>query len=95
MPAKVTARIAIITVRVARAFFHSGGLKAGTPSEIASTPVSAAQPELKARRTTKRVSAPAPASAFASGGTGSGSKPLIAVRAIPTAIMTNMPTRKR
>ena len=65
MPAKVTARMPIIQVRVVRAFFHSGGLKAGTPSEIASTPVSAAQPELKARRMMKSVSAPVPASASA------------------------------
>ncbi len=38
-----------------RAFFASGGLKAGTPSETASTPVSAAQPEAKARSTRNRV----------------------------------------
>jgi hypothetical protein len=43
-----------------RAFFASGGLKAGTPSETASTPVSAAQPEAKARRTRKSVSSCAP-----------------------------------
>ena len=32
-----------------RAFFHSGFLKAGTPLEIASTPVTAAPPEAKAQ----------------------------------------------
>ena len=63
MPENVTARITIIQVSVVRAFFHSGGLNAGTPSEIASTPVRAAQPELKARRMTKTVSAPEPANA--------------------------------
>ena len=40
-----------IQVSVVRAFFHSGGLKAGTPSEIASVPVSAAHPWAKARST--------------------------------------------
>ena len=33
----------------------SGGLKAGTPFEIASTPVSAVQPEEKARSTRNHV----------------------------------------
>ena len=37
-----------MTVSVVRAFFHSGGLKAGTPFEIASTPVIAAPPEANA-----------------------------------------------
>ena len=67
MPAKVIARMTIIQVSVVRAFFHSGGLKAGTPSEIASTPVSAAQPRLKARQDQRKtVSAPDPANASAS-----------------------------
>ena len=39
-----------ITMRVVRAFFHSGGLNAGTPLEMASTPVMAAPPEAKAWR---------------------------------------------
>ena len=37
---------------VERAFFHSGCLNAGTPFEIASTPVTAAPPEANARKTT-------------------------------------------
>ena len=41
-------------MRVVRALRHSGGLKAGTPFEIASTPVTAAPPEAKAWRMTKR-----------------------------------------
>ena len=96
MPANVTASIEIMTVNVVRAFFHSGGLKAGTPSDIASTPVMAAQPELNARRMTNRPMragpgqfvalprAPVPAS-----------KPFIAVATMPTPIMTTMPSRKR
>ena len=35
-----------------RAFFHAGSWKAGTPLEMASTPVTAAPPEAKARSTT-------------------------------------------
>ena len=93
IPLKVTARIPIIQVSVVRAFFHSGGLKAGTPSEIASTPVSAAQPELNARSTSRT-----PSEAVASGASSTGSwtsNPSAAFRAIPTMIMTMMPTRKR
>ena len=36
--------------KVRRAFFHSGALKANTPSDIASTPVSAVHPAEKARK---------------------------------------------
>ena len=37
-----------MTISVDRAFFHSGFLNAGTPLEIASTPVMAAPPDAKA-----------------------------------------------
>ena len=47
-----------MNIRVVRAFFHSGGLKAGTPSEIASTPVSAVHPEAKARASRKAPASP-------------------------------------
>ena len=50
MPRKVP-----MTTRVLRAFFQAGSLKAGTPFEMASTPVTAAPPDANARRTTKRV----------------------------------------
>ena len=53
-----------MTTSVERAFFHSGRRKAGTPLEIASTPVTAAPPDAKARRTTNSVapiSSPLPA----------------------------------
>ena len=36
------------------AFFHSGGLNAGTPLATASVPVIAEQPSAKARMTSKR-----------------------------------------
>ncbi len=48
MPRNIVPSSTPITIRVERAFFHSGGLKAGTPLEIASTPVIAAPPEAKA-----------------------------------------------
>lgn len=41
-----------MTTRVERAFFHSGLRNAGTPLEMASTPVTAAPPEAKAWSTT-------------------------------------------
>ena len=44
-----------MTTSVVRAFFHDGSLKAGTPLEMASTPVTAAPPEAKAWSTTKSV----------------------------------------
>ena len=40
---------------VLRAFFHAGGRNAGTPLEIASTPVTAAPPEPNALSTMKTV----------------------------------------
>ena len=53
----VIARIPIAT-SVAAAFLAFGDLKAGTPFETASTPVSAVQPDAKARRTRKTTSKP-------------------------------------
>ena len=55
--------MAAAQTRVIRAFRHSGGLNAGTPSEIASTPVRAAAPELNARAMRKMLSTSAPLSA--------------------------------
>ena len=45
-------------ISVMAAFFASGGLNAGTPSEIASMPVSAVHPLANARRTRKTISGP-------------------------------------
>src|SRR3989337_464779 len=44
-----------MTVNVVRAFWLSGGLKAGTPLEIASTPVKPTQPDENALKTRKSV----------------------------------------
>src|SRR5712691_5864728 len=49
-----------IHTSVVWAFFHSGLRKAGTPFEIASTPVTAAPPEANALRTTNTVTAATP-----------------------------------
>ena len=46
---------------VCAAFFDCGRRNAVTPFEIASTPVSALEPDANARRTRKRPTAPAPA----------------------------------
>ena len=70
MPTNMVTAIAAIIVSVAAAFFDSGGLKAGTPSEMASTPVMAVQPLAKAVSTANVVSVPA--SNVASGSTGGG-----------------------
>ena len=51
------ARMVAIQRIVAAAFSASGSRKAGTPLEIASTPVSAVHPEAKARRTRNQVRA--------------------------------------
>ncbi len=47
-----------MNIRVVAAFLDSGRRKAGTPFEIASTPVRATAPELKPLRIRKRPSVP-------------------------------------
>ena len=49
MPKNAVARITPIHTRVVAAFFDSGLRKAGTPLEMASTPVRATAPEENAR----------------------------------------------
>ena len=81
-----------MTIRVVAAFFDSGFLKAGMPLEIASTPVSAVQPEVKARRMRKR---PIPSVACsASRGVDVAAGSPVSTRTKPMAIITNMPTTK-
>ncbi len=59
MPANITTAVMPMVDIVEAAFFDFGARKAGTPLEIASTPVSAVQPEAKARRPS--ISRPSPA----------------------------------
>ena len=54
IPRNIPPRHVPITISVDRAFFHSGGRNAGTPFEMASTPVIAAPPEANACRIRKR-----------------------------------------
>ncbi len=72
IPRKSTAKIEAIAIRVLRAFSLSGGLKAATPSEIASTPESATAPEENARRMSTSPSGSIAVSAAPSGGTYAG-----------------------
>src|SRR3954463_5595114 len=44
-PRNITPSNDPMMIKVSRAFFHAGGRNAGTPLEIASTPVTAAPPE--------------------------------------------------
>jgi len=55
IPRKTKPRITAMATIVAWAFFHSGGLKAGVPFEIASVPVIALQPSAKARMSRSRL----------------------------------------
>ena len=55
MPRKTKPRIVAIATIVLWAFFHSGGLNAGVPFEIASVPVIALQPSANARMSRRRL----------------------------------------
>ncbi len=61
--------IAPRSINVVAAFLPLGLRKAGTPLAMASTPVSAAQPEAKARSSRKAAAAPVNPSAKCSSGT--------------------------
>ena len=54
-PRNMKPRAVPITTNVELAFFAAGSLKAGTPLEMASTPVTAAPPDAKAWSTTNNV----------------------------------------
>ena len=62
MPMNRVMRMAPSQTSTVRAFLDSLGLKAPTPSDTASTPVSAVQPEAKARRMRKMETSCMPAS---------------------------------
>ncbi len=73
-----------IAVIVFAALRDSGGLKAGTPLAIASTPVRATEPPANALRSRKRVRASVPGT-IASGWGGSGAAVPPAIREKPIA----------
>ena len=64
MPTKRPISTAPSNTSTCRAFWASGGRKAGTPFETASIPVRATQPDAKARSIRNRVSSWAPATGF-------------------------------
>src|SRR6185369_431909 len=69
----IVTAIAAMSMSVAAAFRDSGGLNAGTPSEIASTPVIAVQPFAKAVRNANVLNdaaVPNPADGSTGGGWG-------------------------
>lgn len=84
---------------VVRALRHSGGRKAGTPFEMASTPVTAAPPEAKAWSTMKseapkRMPSPArPKASIPSAASASGSPP-VAILQSPTRRTTMLAMKK-
>jgi len=88
-------RITPIAMSVRRAFWASGRLNAGTPLEIASTPVSAVQPDANACSTS---STPTVASCGGSGAVcpaGTGSRWPVTCRTIPiTSISAQEPTNR-
>src|SRR5438128_2231380 len=74
IPRNRVIRIAPSHVRTTRAFWASGRLNAGTPSETASTPVSAVQPEENARRIRKSPTPSSPGGCCGYGASGMKSK---------------------
>ncbi len=63
IPVKMTAKQLAITTSTRRALRLSGGLKAATPSAMASVPVRPTAPEAKARSTSSRLRACTPSAA--------------------------------
>ena len=88
MPKKSEPKIAPIHTSVFAAFLDSGRRKAGTPFEIASTPVSATAPEENPLRMRKRPKVPpaprAPSKCSSLNGTGSMSAKKTRKRPNPT-----------
>ena len=66
-PANIVAAMPPISASVVAAFRLFGGLNAGTPLAMASTPVSAVQPEAKARSAKNSSASPASCSYAGSG----------------------------
>ena len=86
MPRKTKPRIVAIATIVLWAFFHSGGLNAGVPFEMASVPVIALQPSANARISRRRL--------MVSACTAIGTTP-VTVGVSPTAVRTTPTTTSR
>ena len=89
-----TAQIAMMS-RVIAAFLASGGLNAGTPSEIASIPVSAVQPFANARSTRKSVRGPVSGGTNAAAADSIGTAWPVITLNTPTTSRTPMLPRKK
>ncbi len=82
-----TASSTATIVSVVAAFLGSGGLKAGTPLAIASVPVSATEPEAKARMISSSPSGSRGSGAPGSGEGGAACSPRTTIRYTPIAII--------
>src|SRR5437016_5437597 len=94
MPMNIVIATTAIVTRVEAALRLSGGRKAGTPFETASTPVIAVQPLENALRSVNVVSAPVAVSAVSAAGSTGWSAP-VAYRHAPTAIIARILTMKK
>src|SRR5438045_6797734 len=91
---KKTARMPAIHIRVVEAMRDSGFLNAGMPLEMASTPVSAAQPDANARKTMNHVRLCEPVTTHLSENCAALRLGSIAMRMNPTTMRTKNPTMK-
>src|SRR3989442_2629218 len=94
MPMNIVMAITAIATSVAEALRLSGGRKAGTPFETASTPVIAVQPLENAVRSVNVVSMPVALSEASAAGSTGWSEP-VAYRHAPTAIIARMLMMKK
>src|SRR5207247_5203410 len=85
-PTNIPTAITAIAMRVAAAFFASGGRNAGTPFDTASTPVIAVQPFANAVSSRNVVSVWCPPAA--GGGTSTGGMPPVKYSFMPRAMTT-------
>ncbi len=93
MPRNMVPRHTPMIMSVSRACFASGFLNAGTPLEMASTPVMAAPPDANPFSSSITLTAPTPISMWPGGGAMC-SKPLVMPRVTPTMIIRNIDTMK-
>jgi hypothetical protein len=96
IPMKMTARRTAMIDIVLAAFFDSGGLNAGTPLAMASTPVRATDPPANARNSSRSVTGSSGfGGAMTSGGAGIGTTVPDTIRARPSpTIRSAIPTKR-
>ena len=94
MPRNMVMAMVPMMARVSAAFLACGRRKAGTPFEMASTPVSAVEPEEKARRMTNSPMGPATLASSAAGAIGSADGQPPRHRKSPTPIIVTIDAMK-